>query len=76
MVTITLPHSLQRSEHSRLPHAKRSCDLTDGLPLLCQLPDLLGIDVGDQPILPLGRLALACSDLLLLRRRLFELTLE
>ncbi len=76
MVAVPLAHPLQRNEHSWLPHEECPRNLTDGVPLLGQLPDLLGIDVGHRPILPLGRLALACSDLLLLRRRLFELTLE
>ena len=76
MVAVPLAHTLQSDEHSRLPHAKCASNLTDGLRLLGQLPDLLGIDVGHRPILPLGRLALACSHLPWLGRRLFELTLQ
>ena len=76
MVAVPLAHTLQGDENSWLPHAKCSCNLTDGVPLLGQLPDLLGVDVGHRPILPLGRLALACSHLPWLGRRLFELTLQ
>ena len=76
MVAVPLAHPLQSYEHSRLPHAKCPRNLTDGLPLLGQLPDLLGVDVGHRPILPLSRLALARSHLPWLGRRLFELTLQ